>query len=95
MSEWAGAVVRIGDNVAWTSVEGRIVAMALARQDAVPFVLEESAAAIWDEVAAAGPILVGRLVENVADVFEIDHGDIRADLETLLGDLVAQGLLAI
>lgn len=86
--------MRIGDAVAWTSSDVRIVAMDLTRPDAAPYVLEQSAAAVWEEIAVSGPIGVDALAHDLAQVFGAEPGEIRPDLETLLTDLVSRNLLA-
>ncbi|MFD5213445.1 PqqD family protein [Microbacterium sp. NPDC058345] len=94
MSGWGNTAVRIADDVAWTSGGSRVVAMDLATPGAAPFVLETSAAVIWEEIAADGPIRTRELLDRLSAAFEIDEDEIRADVEALLSDLVTRGLLA-
>lgn len=85
--------MRIGDSVAWTSTDLRVVAMDLTRPDASPYVLEATAAAVWQEIAAEGPLSADALVHNLAQAFDVEHAEIRPDLEALLADLESRDLL--
>lgn len=86
--------VRIGDDVAWTSVDSRVVAMHLATPAAVPCVLEASAAVIWEQIARGGSVVAAELVERLSEVFEVGEKEIREHVETLISDLVRLRLLA-
>lgn len=85
--------MNIAGDVAWTSNELRVVAMDLSSPGATPYVLEDSAALIWQEIAATGPIRVDELLQRLSAQFDIEAGRIQADVETLLTDLVARRLL--
>jgi len=87
-------MVRIGDDVAWTSTDSRVVALHLATPAAVPCVLEESAAVIWQEIAEEGSVIVRELVERLSEVFGVDADEIRGHVETLISDLARLDLLA-
>lgn len=93
MSEWAGIAVRIGDGVAWTSNERRVVAMDLTRAEAAPYALEASAAAVWEEIAVTGPVAVDALLHGLAQAFEVEELTIQDDIQKLLAELVSQNLL--
>lgn len=86
--------MNIADDVAWTSNELRVVAMDLGSLGATPYVLEDSAALIWQEIAATGPIRVDELLHRLSAQFDIEAARIQADVETLLTDLVARRLLS-
>lgn len=85
--------MRIRDNVAWTATELRVVAMDLNRPGASPYVLETTAAAVWEEIATEGALSVDTLLHNLTQAFGAEQTDIRPDLETLLADLVARDLI--
>jgi len=85
--------VNIADDVAWTSNELRVVAMDLSSPGATPYVLEDSAALIWREIAATGRIRVDELTRRLSEQFDIEAARIQTDVETLLADLVARRLL--
>lgn len=87
--------MRIGDDVAWTAEEMRVVAFDLTRPGANPFVLESSAAAVWEEIAEGGPLLGEVLLQRIAESFDIDESEISDDVEALLDALVSRDLLAI
>src|SRR5690606_29273534 len=82
--------VNIADDVAWTSNELRVVAMDLSSPGATPYVLEDSAALIWREIAATGRIRVDELTRRLSEQFDIEAARIQTDVETLLADLVAR-----
>lgn len=94
MTGWGNAAVRIADAVAWTSGESRVVAMDMATPGSAPLILEASAAVIWEEIAADGPIPTGELLDRLAATFDVASDDIRGDVEQLIADLVARNLLA-
>lgn len=83
----------ISRDVAWTSEDQRVVAMDLATPGATPYVLEASAAVIWEEIAAGDPITTDELLQRLAETFEVDAADIRGDVEAMLQDLRARRLL--
>ncbi|WP_448710930.1 PqqD family protein [Microbacterium profundi] len=93
MSGCVSATVRIGDDVAWTIGVSRVVAMDLARPGATPYVLEESAAAVWEEIAETGPVTGEALTLAIASAFAADSTEIADDVEALIADLVARDLL--
>lgn len=86
-------IVRIADDVAWTSSDIRIVALDLARPGSSPVVLEATAALVWDEIAAGDGLTSGALLARLAESFETDAEVIRPDLEQLIDDLADRNLL--
>jgi len=86
-------VVDIAEDVAWTSNERRVVAMDLGSPGATPYVLEASAAAVWHEIAAAGPLPADELLSRLAEGFAVETAQIRGDVESLLTELRARRLL--
>lgn len=95
MTGWGNTAVRIADDVAWTSGDSRVVAMDLATPGGAPFVLEATAAVIWEEIAADGPIPGGELIGRLSEAFDVAEDDIRPDVEALISDLVTRRLLAV
>lgn len=93
VSEWGSVSVRIGDDVAWTAEESRVVALHLACAGATPFVLETTAAFVWDEIAEEGPLTAAALVDNVAAAFGVAAEQIRPDVHQLLDELVRRELV--
>lgn len=87
-------MVDIADDVAWTSDELRVVALDLGRPGATPYVLEASAAAIWHEIAAAGPLQAEELLSRLAEAFDVETAQIRGDVESLLAELRTRRLLS-
>jgi len=85
--------MRIDDDVAWTADESRVVVMHLADRTATPFVLGDSAAVIWQELAEGGPLTSDSLLQRIAEHFAVEPGAIRADVEALLEELSRRGLL--
>jgi hypothetical protein len=90
---WGRTTVRIGDDVAWTVGVSRVVAMDLARPGATPFVLEGSAAVVWEEIAVTGPVAGDVLLQTIATAFGTDSTEIEDDIAELLADLVSRDLL--
>lgn len=86
--------MRIGDDVAWTADETRVVALDLAQPGASPLVLESTSAVIWEEIAIRGPIEVDELVGLLAHTFDVRADDIRSDVGSLLTELRSRRLLA-
>ncbi len=68
--------------------------MDMTTPGAAPLILEASAAVIWEEIAAAGPIPTDELLDRLAALFDVAEDDIRGDVEKLIADLVARNLLA-
>lgn len=87
-------VLSVGDDVAWTGEGQRIVALNLVDPGASPFALEGTAAVVWAAVADAGEITLDALLSRLYDEFDADESTIRNDVERLVGDLTARGLLA-
>lgn len=85
--------MRIGDDVAWTAEDSRVVALHLAGPGATPFVLETTAAFVWDEIAEEGPLTAADLVDNVAAAFGVEAEQIRPDVHQLLDELVRRELV--
>ncbi|MDR6867263.1 hypothetical protein J2Y69_001864 [Microbacterium resistens] len=85
--------MRIGDDVAWTQSDQRIVALDLSRPDATPLVLEGTAAFVWEEIALEGPLTVEALVENIAVAFELPSDQIRQDVEGVIARLREDALV--
>ena len=85
--------MRIGDGVAWTVSPTRVVAMDLSHPGAHPFVLEASAAVVWEEIADEGPIRPDDLVLRVAEAFGIEAENIRDSIAALLGELESRSLV--
>ncbi|KJL34467.1 PqqD family protein [Microbacterium azadirachtae] len=83
---------RIADAVAWTSNSDGIVALDLESETAHPTALLGTAAFIWDELDANGPIDTEHLLRNIAMAFEVGVDEIRADVIDLLATLRDGGL---
>ncbi|OJU40415.1 MAG: hypothetical protein BGN97_11270 [Microbacterium sp. 69-10] len=86
--------MRIGDDVAWTADESRVVALDLTQPGASPLVLESTSAVVWEEIAIRGPIEVDELLELLAQAFDVRADDIRRDVDSLLAELRSRRLLA-
>ena len=84
--------VRIGDGVAWTVGPTRVITMDLSHPGARPFVLETTAAVVWEELAEA-PIRPDDLVLRVATAFDVEAESIRGSIATLLGELESRSLV--
>ncbi|MFJ4166477.1 PqqD family protein [Microbacterium sp. NPDC089698] len=83
---------RIADAVAWTSNSDGIVALDLASETAHPTALLGTAAFVWEELDANGPIDAEQLLTNLATAYEVDVEQIRADVIDLLAHLRDGGL---
>ncbi|MDQ0613749.1 putative DNA-binding ribbon-helix-helix protein [Microbacterium sp. W4I4] len=95
-AEGSGAAdhtLRIGADVAWTSDAARVVALDLVDPAATPFALENTAAAVWEQIAEAEEITLEALLQELYDTFDGDRTLIRADVERLIEDLLARNLL--
>ncbi|MCS5713752.1 PqqD family protein [Herbiconiux sp. CPCC 205716] len=97
---------RIGPDVAWHSSDddggaggsggagaGRVAVLDLAEVGAVPFVLEGSAAAIWTAVFEHGDEGADGVVAAVAERFDLEPADVRADVDAFLAELVQRRLI--
>lgn len=84
---------RIADAVAWTANADGIVALDLESETSHPTALLGTAAFIWDELDANGPIDAEQLLANIAMAFEVDVDEIRADVIDLLASLREGGLV--
>ena len=85
--------MRIGDGVAWTVSPTRVVAMDLSRPGARPFVLEASAAVVWEEIADEGSIRPDDLVLRIAKTFDVEAESIRDSVASLLAELESRSLV--
>ena len=85
--------MRIGDGVAWTVSPTRVVAMDLSHPGARSFVLEASAAVVWEEIADSGPIRPDDLVLRVATAFDVEADSIRESVTALLVELESRSLV--
>ena len=85
--------LRIRDDVAWTGEGARIVALNLTELTATPFALEGSAAVVWQTIFEAGGITLEQLLADLYAAFDADEDRIRDDVERLVDDLIARGLL--
>ena len=84
---------RIADAVAWTANSEGIVALDLESETAHPTALLGTAAFVWDELDANGPIDAEQLLTNIATAFEVEVDEIRADVFGLLANLRDGGLV--
>ena len=84
---------RIADAVAWTANSDGIVALDLESETAHPTALLGTAAFVWDELDANGPIDAEQLLTNIATAFEVEVDEIRADVFGLLANLRDGGLV--
>ncbi len=86
--------MRVGDDVAWTADDSRVTVLLLSDAHAGPLALEASAAVVWEEIAASGPITLPALLRRLADVYgDTDPDEIRGAVEALLEDLVSRSLI--
>lgn len=79
-------------DVAWTGEPGRYVVLPLA-DAAEPTALEDSAAVIW-QALAAGPGSTAEIVARVASLAAVDADIVRPDVETFLAELARLGVVA-
>jgi hypothetical protein len=83
--------VRVSDDVIARDIGGELVLMDVASGNY--FSLEGAGPAMWRELADHGSI--DRAVERLGREFEADAGQIRRDLEHLVEQLRAKGLVRI
>lgn len=85
--------MRIGDDVAWTGGGDRIVVLNLASPDARPFVLEATAAHVWEAVAEEQATTVDALTHLFAEEYDASVEEIRVGVAALVAELRDRGLL--
>lgn len=83
---------RIGDAVAWTLTGNEVVALDLQSVTADPLTLVGTAAVVWEELAASGPLRADALIRNVAEAYGVETAVVQDDVLTLLQRLQAQNL---
>lgn len=84
---------RIGEDVAWTSGPGRVVALDLVGLDATPQALEGTAVAVWTEIAESPGITLDGLLARLTATFDATEDQIRGDVEGLLRSLASRNLI--
>ncbi len=84
---------RIADATAWATNGTGIVALDLGSPTAHPLTLQGTAAYVWDEIAASGPLSAAALITNVADAYEVDPKVVHDDIMRLLERLHDQNLV--
>ncbi len=77
------------DGVKWKEVSGTIVVMDLNSSNY--FAVEGSIASVWPSLAAGA--VVGDLAQQISDEYEAPLDAITDDLITLLGQLLARGVV--
>ncbi|KJL26320.1 PqqD family protein [Microbacterium azadirachtae] len=85
---------RIADAVAWTTSGNEVVALELESPTSHPMTLQGTAAYVWEEIDANGPLSSAELITNVAAAYEVSEDAIRDDILALLDGLLAQHLIA-
>ena len=85
------AIWRHKAEIAVVSSQGRAVVLDLDRLDLLPIVLTVTAAAIWQ--AVDGERGDEAVVSRVADEFEVDADEVRAQILAVLDDLAARDLI--
>ncbi len=85
------AIWRHKAEIAVVSSQGRAVVLDLDRLDLLPIVLTDTAAAIWQ--AVDGERGDEAVVSRVADEFEVDADEVRAQILAFLDDLAARDLI--
>ncbi|MFK3676446.1 PqqD family protein [Microbacterium sp. NPDC090218] len=78
---------RIGDHVAWTESEGRVVVLALEASDAPPMALEGSAGVVWSLLVEHSPVSERDLAGLIAAEFDVDTQHVLPDVVSLLTEL--------
>lgn len=85
------AIWRHKDEIAVVSSDNRAVVLDLDRLDLLPVVLTDTAAAIWE--AVDGERGAEAVVSRVADEFEVNAEEVRAQVLAFLDDLAARDLI--
>lgn len=83
--------LRKPEHVVMRELEGEAVLLNLRTE--TYFGLDEVGTRIWTELAAAGS--VDGACEALEGEFEVDPGVLRRDIETLVSELIEQGLLEL
>lgn len=81
-------VWRIRDDVAWTDVQGRVVALSLAElRDPAPRALVGSGSIIWHALGERERVVESTVIERVAQAARVDADAVREDVRAFLRDL--------
>ncbi len=85
---------RVADAIAWTTSGNDVVALDLGSPTSHPMTLQGTAAFVWEEIDANGPLSSAALITNVAAAYEVSEEVIRDDILALLDRLLDQRLIA-
>jgi predicted PhzF superfamily epimerase YddE/YHI9 len=81
----------VASDVLWNEVEGELVLLDLNSEKY--FGLDETGTAIWKAVTRAPTI--EDAYQELSAIYEVEREELRADLKSLLQELIDRGLLEI
>ena len=89
MGDTFGGNIKIGDSVLCQDLEDEVVLLNMENQEY--YGLNDTGARMWKSLMETGNIAAS--AERLSQTYEVEDAVIRADLESLVRDLTAAGLL--